>query len=80
MALDFVLLKGRFKKSWPVYGYVGGGIFVSKHNIFYNRLPLGVEYAFAKSWNAYMQLIPNVRTSKPDETDLVTGFGLRFQY
>lgn len=80
MALDFILLKGRLKKSWPVYAYLGAGIFVSRKDIFYTRLPLGVEYAFAKDWNVYAQLVPNARTARPDETDVVTGFGLRFQY
>ena len=80
MALDFIFIKGRFKKTWPIYGYIGGGGFISKHNDFSARLPLGLEVTLAKSWNIYAQLIPSQQLSTPHESELIVGYGLRFQY
>lgn len=80
MALDVIFSKGRFNKNWPIYVYVGGGGFVSRDNDFAARLPVGLEVTLGKSWNIYAQLIPSKQLSTPHESELIVGYGLRFQY
>ncbi len=80
MALDYLVIKHRVKKDWPVHVFMGGGAYVSRHNDFALRLPMGVEVSFAKSWNIYGQLIPNWQVTRPRKADLAAGYGLRFQF
>lgn len=80
MALDYLLIKQPIKKAWPVNVFIGGGAYISRHNDVALRLPMGVEFSFAKHWNIYAQLIPNWQATRPQGPDLAIGYGLRFHF
>lgn len=94
-AADYILQRGKFDAELPLHWYVGIGAAINwdnhsstydkDYNAYSVRVPLGISYSFAKNWNLYGQLAPDLAyKDKPHDqhfkfgVDL--GIGIRYAF
>ncbi len=88
IAVDYIFARGRFNKTDPVNWYVGGGGFGEWGDGAGIRVPFGVELSFAKTtepsfakhWDIYGQLTPNLKLGNDSKFGLDAGIGLRYLF
>ena len=69
VAVDYILTREKLDAADPLYWYVAGGGFVDWDGDFGARLPVGVEFYFAKNLDVYAQLIPRLRINNNDNNN-----------
>lgn len=85
-ALDYRFKQGplHVNSEGPMYWYIGGGVYADWNGENGVRLPVGVDWHFAKRLDAYAQLHPYVRITKHRNTDNSVGVdaavGVRYQF
>lgn len=81
---DYIFKQGSFEKDVPFNWYVGGGAFIDwDSDEFGIRLPLGVTFAFAKRWDIYGQVSPDLvyRDKQSDfEFGISAAMGIRYAF
>lgn len=80
LAVDVIAFRHAPVKTWPLNLYIGGGLYISRDNEFSARLPLGVEYAFARHGNIYAQYVPILPFTDEQDDEPVVGYGIRLQF
>jgi hypothetical protein len=73
VAAGYILAKENIKNieaSIPLYWYIGAGA----------RMPVGLEAAFAKKLDVYVQIIPEVKLVDDVKFGLGAGFGVRYKF
>lgn len=80
IASDYTFKKGRFDDEIPFTWYVGGGAYAKWNKGFGIRLPLGLNYNFAKQWNAYAQITPDFDFDNDVEFGAQGAIGLRYSF
>jgi hypothetical protein len=61
---DYLFEQGSFNKDIPFNWYVGAGIFIDNDEGYGVRVPLGLKLYFAKKWNAYAHISPELDFDK----------------
>ncbi|SEG39904.1 hypothetical protein [Vibrio hangzhouensis] len=81
IAADYIFSRGRFDGDVPFNWYAGVGGQIQRSDKFGPRVALGVELPFAKSWDAYAQLTPNLMFDKSDlKLGIGAGIGVRYSF
>ncbi len=81
-SVDYIFNKEKLNtnESPPLYWYIGGGGYGDWDGDFGVRLPVGGEIYFAKSWDAYAQIIPRLRVNNDASFGLDFGAGVRYKF
>ena len=61
---DYLFEQGSFSKDIPLNWYVGAGVFIDNDEGYGVRMPLGLKLYFAKNWNAYAHISPELDFDK----------------
>lgn len=77
---DYIFKQGSFDENIPFTWYVGGGVYAEWDDGFGIRLPLGLNYNFAKQWNAYAQVAPDLDFDDDIEFGVQGAIGLRYTF
>lgn len=82
---DYLFKQGSFGEDVPLNWYVGGGAFFDWNgdNDFGVRIPLGVTFPFAKKWDIYGQVSPDLayRDKKSDfKFGVSAAAGIRYAF
>lgn len=85
---DYILKKGAFQSDVPINWYVGVGGAMNwnkSYNSYSARVPLGVSFPFAKGWDVYGQIAPDLAfNTKQNDTGLEfgvdLGLGIRYDF
>ncbi len=78
LAFDFIVQRGAFANKLPFDWYVGAGVWNEWDDGFGLRVPLGLDWNFAKRWNMYGQLHPELDLN--DDLDLNIGAAVGITY
>ncbi|KGJ89268.1 hypothetical protein [Thalassotalea sp. ND16A] len=57
---DYLLKQGSLGRNLPFNWYVGAGAFIGSDDGYGVRAPLGLKSSFAKNWNVYAHLSPEL--------------------
>ncbi|SET08014.1 hypothetical protein [Thalassotalea agarivorans] len=79
MAFDYLFMNGKVADS-EVDWYIGGGAWANWNNGWGVRVPLGVEWSFAKGWDVYGQVHPTVDFDFDTDFDFDGALGVRFSF
>lgn len=81
---DYIFKQGSFDKDFPFNWYVGGGAFIDwDGDEFGVRVPLGLTFPFAKNWDVYGQVSPDLayRDKQDDfEFGVSAAMGVRYAF
>ena len=80
IAGDYIFKQGSFDDEIPFTWYVGAGGYAEWDKGFGVRLPLGLNYNFAKQWNAYAQIAPDLDFDSDVEFGAQGAIGLRYSF
>ena len=61
---DYLFEQGSFSKEIPFNWYIGAGAFIGSDDGYGVRMPLGLKLYFAKNWNAYAHISPELDFDK----------------
>ncbi|PNQ54318.1 hypothetical protein [Vibrio sagamiensis] len=78
IAFDYIALRGSFANKMPFTWYVGAGAWNEWDDGFGLRAPLGLDWNFAKQWNLYGQVHPELDLN--DDLDLHIGAAVGITY
>jgi hypothetical protein len=83
VAADYIFEKENIKDievSIPLYWYIGAGGYAEWKGGAGARMPIGLEAAFAKKLDAYVQIIPEFKLVDDVKFGLGAGFGVRYKF
>ena len=88
LSADYILKRGSFHSDVPLNWYIGVGGAINWHdsdNAYSARVPLGVSFPFAKRWDVYGQLAPDLTLeNKHNDTNFKFGvdlaLGIRYDF
>ncbi len=80
IAADYIFKQGAFSADVPFTWYVGGGAYAEWDKGFGVRLPLGLNLNFAKEWNAYAQVAPDLDFDDDVKFGAQLATGLRYSF
>jgi hypothetical protein len=83
IAVDYILAKENIKNvqgSVPFRWYIGAGGYAEWKESAGGRMPIGIEAGFARSLDAYVQIIPELKLVDDVRFGLGAGFGVRYQF
>jgi hypothetical protein len=83
VAADYILVKDNIQNieaSIPLYWYIGAGGYAEWKGDAGARMPAGLEAAFAKKLDAYVQIIPEFKLVEDVKFGLGAGFGVRYKF
>lgn len=82
IAGDYIFKQGSFDDEIPFTWYVGAGGYAEWDKGFGVRLPLVLNYNFAKQWNAYAQIAPNLDFDFDNDVEFGAqgAIGLRYSF
>lgn len=81
VAVDYIIQKDTLEVEigGSVFWYISGGGYGDWDGDFGARLPVGLEWYFAKKLDAYAQVIPHIQVKDKFEFGLDFGIGVRYQ-
>jgi len=79
-AVDYTIKTGRFNDSTPLTWFVSGGGWAGWDHGFGVRVPLGVNWVFAKDWDLYGQVQPVANFDNKFDLSLDGAIGVRFAF
>ncbi|MEH6649166.1 MAG: hypothetical protein V7707_03975 [Motiliproteus sp.] len=84
-SMDYIFRQGGFEgQNMPFTWYAAGGGFVGWDHGFGLRLPLGLDWNFAKRWDAFAQLSPEIdfdaKNGDSVDFDLGGALGVRYAF
>jgi len=81
-AIDYIFHKEPLKLEAPgqMFWYIGAGGYHDWDSDTGVRVPIGAEWDFAKSLDAYAQIIPGARVNNDAEFNLDAAIGIRYQF
>ncbi|BCL69116.1 conserved hypothetical protein [Vibrio nigripulchritudo MADA3029] len=81
ISADYLLKKGQFESSEvPFTWYFGAGAWIGWEESFGPRMPLGLDWDFAKGWDAYAQVAPGLNIHKGINLGLDASVGVRYSF
>jgi len=81
IAADYIFSRGSFSGDVPFNWYAGVGGQIQRSDKFGPRVALGVELPFAKNWDGYAQLTPNLMFDNSDlKLGIGAGIGVRYSF
>ncbi|CAH0526525.1 hypothetical protein [Vibrio hippocampi] len=81
LAVDYIFDRGRFGSDVPFNWFIGAGGQIYKFEEVGPRVTLGVELPFARRWDSYAQLSPNIMfADNSAELGINAGFGVRYRF
>lgn len=81
VAADYIFSRGQFGGDVPFSWFAGVGGQIQRSDKFGPRVALGVELPFARSWDAYAQLTPNLMFDNSDlKLGIGAGIGVRYSF
>lgn len=80
IAVDYIIKRGTFNPETPLTWYVGGGAYAGFNHGLGVRAPLGVEWAFAKGWDAYIQAHPTLDFDDDVDFGIDGALGVRYAF
>lgn len=81
VAADYIFSRGQFGGDVPFSWFAGVGGQIQRSDKFGPRFALGVELPFARSWDAYAQLTPNLMFDNSDlKLGIGAGIGVRYSF
>ncbi|MFC5077195.1 hypothetical protein VTH8203_00663 [Vibrio thalassae] len=81
VAADYIFSRGQFGGDVPFSWFAGVGGQIQRSDKFGPRVALGVELPFARSWDAYAQLTPNLMFNNSDlKLGIGAGIGVRYSF
>ncbi|MBD1557944.1 hypothetical protein HC752_13470 [Vibrio sp. S9_S30] len=81
VSADYLLKKGRFDATdVPFTWYFGVGGWIGWKESFGPRLPVGLDWDFAKDWDAYAQIAPGLNVHKGLNLGIDGSLGIRYAF
>ncbi|GMQ45982.1 hypothetical protein [Vibrio sp. 10N] len=81
IAADYIFNRGSFGGDVPFNWYAGVGGQIKRSDKFGPRIALGVELPFARNWDGYAQLTPNLMFDNSDlKLGIGAGIGVRYSF
>ncbi len=83
VAVDYIFVREKIEAEIPVHWYIAAGGFVNWRGDDTDlgaRTPVGVDVNFAKGWDIYAQIIPELEIVQEFEFDLDGAIGVRYQF
>ncbi|RDV29368.1 hypothetical protein DXV75_02665 [Alteromonas aestuariivivens] len=77
VSADYLFKAGNFEQTAPLSWYLGAGAYMGEHD-YGLRMPLGIKFYFARGWELYGQLAPQLEMHDEDhrQNDDEIQFGL----
>ncbi len=80
LAVDYKVVAEKLEASIPAQWYIGAGGFAQWDGDLGGRLPIGIEASFAKGFDAYAQIIPELKLVNDLGFGLGAGLAVRYQF
>ncbi|TKB47153.1 hypothetical protein [Thalassotalea mangrovi] len=87
VSFDYLFKAGNFEQQSPLSWYLGAGAYVGEHDHGL-RMPLGIKFYFARGWELYGQLAPQLEMHDDDHRNdddeiqfgLSSAIGVRYSF
>lgn len=79
-AVDYKIKSGKFDNNTPLTWFVSGGGWAGWDHGFGVRVPVGVEWTFAKNWDLYGHVQPVANFDSDFDLDVDGAIGVRFAF
>ncbi|WP_394129055.1 hypothetical protein [Shewanella maritima] len=79
-AFDYHFKRGRLSENAPVSYFVGVGGYVQWDDDFGVRMPIGLDWHFAKGWSLYGHVNPALQLHDDTKFKLGTGVGVNYRF
>ncbi|UZE96044.1 hypothetical protein [Alkalimarinus alittae] len=82
LAVDYIIVREKIEAEIPLHWYIAGGGYIDWRgdDDFGLRSPVGLDLNFAKGWDAYVQVIPELEIVQEFEFGLDAAIGVRYQF
>jgi hypothetical protein len=77
---DYLFAQGKFGDKGPVNWFVGAGAFIGWNHGYGVRMPVGITFGFAKQWDVYVQVAPELDIDGNTDFGVDGALGVRFAF
>jgi len=80
ISADYLFAQGKLGQNAPVNWFVGAGAFTGWNKGFGVRLPVGLTFSFAKEWDVYVQVAPELDIDSNADFGVGSALGVRHAF
>ena len=77
---DYLFAHGKLSENEPLNWFVGAGAFMGWNHGYGVRLPVGLTFGFAKEWEVYAQVAPQLDIDSKTDFGVDGALGIRYAF